>query len=55
MERGEMALEASLAAYQRGMDLLKYCQNQLAVAEQRIQVLEDGELTSFSPSSAEDF
>lgn len=43
-----MALEASLAAYQRGMDLLKYCQNQLAAAEQRIQILDNGELASFS-------
>ncbi|QDX80847.1 exodeoxyribonuclease VII small subunit [Denitratisoma sp. DHT3] len=48
MEHGDMALEASLAAYQRGMDLLKYCQNQLAAAEQRIQILDNGELASFS-------
>lgn len=48
MEHGDMPLEASLSAYQRGMDLLKYCQNQLAAAEQKIQILDNGELGRFS-------
>ncbi len=29
MEAGELALEASIAAYKRGADLVKYCQAQL--------------------------
>ncbi|MBA3904024.1 MAG: exodeoxyribonuclease VII small subunit [Rhodocyclaceae bacterium] len=44
MEAGKLSLEESLAAYQRGAGLLKFCQNALAVAEQKIQVLEAGEL-----------
>jgi exodeoxyribonuclease VII small subunit len=47
MEAGKLSLEDSLAAYQRGAALLKYCQNALAVAEQKIQVLEVGELRDF--------
>jgi len=40
MENGELALEESLSAYQRGTVLLKYCEHVLADAQQRIQVLE---------------
>jgi exodeoxyribonuclease VII small subunit len=39
MEAGQLPLEESLAAYQRGTDLVKYCETLLADAEQRIQVL----------------
>ena len=44
MESGKLSLEESLAAYQRGAALLKHCQGALAAAEQKIQVLEAGEL-----------
>ncbi len=40
MEVGDLALEESLAAYQRGAELLKYCERVLADAQQRVQVLE---------------
>lgn len=43
-----LELEASIAAYQRGMALLKHCQNQLAEAEQRIQVLTAANTTEAS-------
>lgn len=49
MEAGKLNLEESLAAYQRGTELLKYCQSALAAAEQRIQVLEAGTLVEFPP------
>ena len=39
-ESGELALEESLSAYQRGTELLKYCEKVLGDAQQRIQVLE---------------
>ena len=39
MEAGQLPLEESLAAYQRGTELLRYCERILADAEQRIQVL----------------
>lgn len=48
MEGGKLSLEDSLSAYQRGAVLLKFCQNALAVAEQKIQVLEAGGLREFS-------
>ncbi|HEX8987123.1 MAG TPA: exodeoxyribonuclease VII small subunit [Rhodocyclaceae bacterium] len=44
MESGDMPLEESLASYERGMALLKTCQDRLAAAEQKIRMLEDGEL-----------
>lgn len=44
METGKLSLEESLAAYQRGAALLKHCQGALTVAEQKIQVLEAGQL-----------
>jgi exodeoxyribonuclease VII small subunit len=39
MEAGQLPLEESIAAYQRGTALVKYCEKILADAEQRIQVL----------------
>ena len=42
MEDGKLPLEESLAAYQRGAELLKLCEAKLADAQARIQVL-DGE------------
>ena len=47
MEGGKLALEDSLSAYQRGMELLKYCQSLLAAAEQKIQVLEGDQQRDF--------
>ena len=40
MESGQMPLEASLAAYRRGTELLKYCQAALDDAQQQVKVLE---------------
>ena len=40
MEGGEMTLEASIAAYGRGMALLRHCQGQLAAAEEKIRVMD---------------
>lgn len=51
METGTLSLEESLAAYQRGAVLLKHCQDTLAAAEQKIQVLEAGELRDLTGSS----
>lgn len=44
MEGGQLELEASIAAYRRGMELMKHCQAQLTAAEEQIRVLENGEL-----------
>ncbi len=39
MESGQMPLEASLAAYQRGNVLLQSCQKSLTDVEQQVQIL----------------
>jgi exodeoxyribonuclease VII small subunit len=47
MESGQMPLEASLTAYKRGAELLQYCRQQLADAEQQVKILENGALADF--------
>ena len=47
MENGQLELEASLHAYQRGTELLNLCHAQLSTAEQKIQVLEQGVMKTF--------
>lgn len=49
MEAGRLTLEQSLGAYQRGAQLLKFCQDTLSAAEQKVQVLEAGVLRDFAP------
>ena len=44
MEAGQLPLEESLSAYQRGVELLQYCQRQLADAEEKVRVLDNGTL-----------
>lgn len=44
MEGGQLSLEHSLTAYRRGAELLKFCQAQLADAQQQVKVLEAGTL-----------
>lgn len=48
-----LALEESLTAYQRGMSLLRYCQDALVTAEQKVQILEKDALRDFTPASEE--
>ena len=43
MEGGKLELDASIAAYRRGMELMKHCQAQLSDAEEQIRILENGE------------
>ena len=51
MEGGQLPLEESIAAYRRGSELLKHCQQQLSDAERKIQVLEEGALRDFDATS----
>lgn len=44
MEAGEMPLEDSLKAYQRGVALVKAAHARLAAAEQQVKILEEGVL-----------
>ena len=48
MEAGELPLEASVSAYQRGSELIKYCVAQLDKVEQQVRVLDAGLLKPFS-------
>ena len=47
MEAGQLPLEASVAAYQRGSDLVKYCAAQLDKVESQVKVLEGDMLKPF--------
>jgi exodeoxyribonuclease VII small subunit len=47
MEGGQLPLKESLAAYQRGAELLQYCQAALKDAQLQIEVLEKGVLKAF--------
>ena len=49
MEDGKLPLEESLAAYQRGAELLKFCESRLVAAQARIAVLEGEALRDFNP------
>jgi exodeoxyribonuclease VII small subunit len=49
MEDGKLPLEESLAAYQRGTELIKLCESKLTEAQARVAILEGGELRDFSP------
>ncbi|MCU0989474.1 MAG: exodeoxyribonuclease VII small subunit [Xanthomonadales bacterium] len=50
MESGRLGLDESLSAYQRGMQLLRHCQEALTAAEGRIRVLEQGQLEALTPA-----
>ncbi|BDU15944.1 exodeoxyribonuclease VII small subunit [Lysobacter auxotrophicus] len=51
MEHGEMSLEDSLAAYERGVGLYRRCQSALEEAELRVRLLSDPQ----NPATAEPF
>ncbi|MDO4997841.1 MAG: exodeoxyribonuclease VII small subunit [Neisseria sp.] len=44
MQSSEMPLEDALAAYQEGNELVRYCQEKLAQVEQKLQILDAGEV-----------
>jgi exodeoxyribonuclease VII small subunit len=51
LEQGELPLEESLQAFERGVALTRICQQALDEAEQKVKILsgesEEAELTSF--------
>ncbi len=54
MEGGQLSLEASLAAYRRGAELLKVCRSVLDDAQQQIRVLEGETLRDFPGTDSAD-
>ncbi len=53
MEGGQLDLEASIAAYQRGVALMQHCQAQLNQAETQIRILENGLLREVDRNTLE--
>jgi exodeoxyribonuclease VII small subunit len=53
MEGGELLLEQSLEDYRRGSELIKFCQAQLATAQQQVQILEEGMLRPLNNAQME--
>jgi exodeoxyribonuclease VII small subunit len=46
LEDGDLSLDKSLALFERGVELSRYCHDQLSAAQQRIEILtERGHLT----------
>ena len=56
MEEGELSLEESLQAFERGIKLTRECQTALKKAEQKVQVLinEDGDTEEFETKEDND-
>jgi exodeoxyribonuclease VII small subunit len=54
MEAGQLPLEASVAAYQRGSELVKYCAAQLDKVEAQVKVLEGDMLKPFSDGNTDE-
>jgi exodeoxyribonuclease VII small subunit len=52
MEAGELPLEASVAAYKRGSELVKYCSAQLDKVDSQVKVLEGEMLKPFASDGA---
>jgi exodeoxyribonuclease VII small subunit len=53
MEAGELPLEASVAAYKRGSELVKFCAAQLDKVEGQVKVLESDMLKPFVADAGE--
>ena len=55
METGELSLEDSLAAFERGVKLTRHCQSSLKAAELKVKVLtESGDLEDLDIDSLDD-
>ena len=52
LERGEVALEESIALYERGAALKKHCADKLAAAEQKVELIraQEGRATGTTPA-----
>ena len=55
MEKGDLSLDASLQAFEKGVKLTRLCQQSLKEAEQKVQILsqntENAELEDFERDS----
>lgn len=51
LEEGELPLETSITAYQRGVELVRYCTAQLEKVDRQIEVLDKEMLKPFEPDN----
>ena len=52
MESGDLSLEESLAAFEKGVNLTRFCQDQLQKAELKVQELSSkGEIIEIDPEN----
>ncbi len=49
LESGQLPLEKLMAAYQRGAELLAFCRDKLAAVENQINVIDNGQLKTWTP------
>lgn len=55
MEEGDLTLESSMALYERGLQLSRFCHSKLEEAERRIEILNDrGEVKPAPALGADD-
>ena len=54
MEAGQLPLEDSILAYQRGVALVAHCEKLLTAANARVQVMRDGTLSDFAATTEDD-
>jgi exodeoxyribonuclease VII small subunit len=47
LERGDLSLEESLKQYERGIALTRLCQQALSEAEQKVEILSNGQVVPF--------
>lgn len=52
MEAGELPLEASVAAFKRGSELVRFCSAQLDKVDNQVRILEGDMLKPFAVESA---
>ena len=43
LEEGELGLDDSIAAFEKGVNLVKFCQEKLEEAERKIEILQKGD------------
>lgn len=51
MESGALSLEESLAAYKRGAELVRLCQDKLTAVEQQVKIVDGDLLKPFDESA----
>ncbi len=52
MEGAQLPLDQLLGSYQRGTELLKFCQARLDAVETQVKVIEDGQLKPWNDPTA---